>query len=130
MKPLTGTLPSIPTSDSTPVKDPWTPLRQRLIRHARMEVHEPALAEDLAQKTLMSVLESPQAHRGEASLTTWATAILKNKFADWYRSPHQRRRVYNATDEDDGDPTEGLFNEQGSYLEPVPAWQQPEGREA
>jgi RNA polymerase sigma-70 factor (ECF subfamily) len=130
MKPLTDTLPSIPTTDSTPIKDPWTPLRQRLIRHARMVVHEPALAEDLAQETLMSVLESPQAHRGEASLTTWATAILKNKIADWYRSPHQRRRVYNATDEDEGDPTEGLFNEQGSYLEPVPAWQQPEGREA
>lgn len=122
--------PPITSNDAANLKDTWSPLRQRLVRHARMVVHEPALAEDLAQETLMSVLESPQAHRGDASLTTWATAILKNKIADWYRSPHQRRRVYNAADNDEPDPTEGLFNEQGSYLEPVPAWQQPDGQEA
>ena len=132
MKTLPDLDPSSPATDSTSPEDPWTPLRRRLIRHARMVVHEPALAEDLAQETLVSVLESAQAHRGDASLATWATAILKNKIADWYRSPHQRRRVYHANDEaeTEGDPTEGLFSEQGSYLEPVPAWQQPEGREA
>ncbi|PKO68762.1 MAG: RNA polymerase subunit sigma [Betaproteobacteria bacterium HGW-Betaproteobacteria-16] len=122
--------PTVDAIDPANLNDPWTPLRQRLVRHARMVVHEPALAEDLAQETLISVLESPQAHRGEASLTTWATAILKNKIADWYRSPHQRRRVHNAADDDETDPTEGLFNEQGSYLEAVPVWQQPDGREA
>ncbi len=130
MKTLPDAPRSISPAEPASPKDPWTPLRQRLIRHARMVVHEPALAEDLAQETLMSILESPQAHRGEASLTTWATAILKNKIADWYRSPHQRRRVHNTTDEDEGDPTEGLFNEQGRYLEPVPVWQQPENRES
>ena len=130
MDTATGLHASQPSTPSTPPGDPWTPLRLRLVRHARLLVHEPALAEDLAQETLMSVFESPQAHRGDASLTTWATAILKNKIADWYRSPHQRRRVYNASDEEDADPTERQFNEQGSYLEPVPAWQQPEGREA
>lgn len=132
MKPQLDTRPSIPSADPAHPEDPWIPLRRRLIRHARLVVHEPALAEDLAQETLMSMLESPQAHRGEASLTTWATAILKNKIADWYRSPHQRRRVYIAAndDEDEAAFTKGLFNEQGSYLEPVPAWQQPEGREA
>lgn len=132
MKPPPDTLPAIPPTGPTRPEDLWVPLRRRLIRHARLVVHEPALAEDLAQETLMSVLENPQAHRGEASLTTWATAILKNKIADWYRSPHQRRRVHNAANDDEAEAaaTEGLFNEQGSYLEPVPAWQQPEGREA
>jgi RNA polymerase sigma-70 factor (ECF subfamily) len=95
-----------------------------------MVVHEPALAEDLAQETLVSVLENSELHRGEASITTWAIAILKNKIADWYRSPHQRRRVYISGDDDGADSTEGLFDEQGSYLEPVPVWEQPDGREA
>lgn len=117
-------------SHTPPTEALWAALRQRLIRHARMVVHEPALAEDLAQATLVSVLEDPGSRRGEASLTTWATAILKHKIADWYRSPHQRRRKYNASDEDDVNPTDGLFDEQGSYLEPVPVWQQPDGREA
>jgi RNA polymerase sigma-70 factor (ECF subfamily) len=130
MKTFTETSASSTTAHSTDPEDPWIPLRKRLVRHARMVVHEPALAEDLAQETLVSVLESPESHRGEASITTWATAILKNKIADWYRSPDQRRRKYNASDEDDLDPTDGLFDEQGSYLEPVPVWQQPDSREA
>ncbi len=130
MKSFTDTNASKSAADSMTLGDPWVTLRQRLIRHARMVVHEPALAEDLAQETLMSILESQESHRGEASITTWATAILKNKIADWYRSPHQRRRVYITSDDDEADPAERLFDEQGSYLEPVPVWQQPDGREA
>lgn len=109
----------------------WTRLRQRLLRHARMMVFEPALAEDLVQESLMAVLEQPNAHRGEASLLTWAVAILKNKIADWYRSPHQRRRAWVDTDEieTESDPTDGLYDAQGSYKEAVPSWQQPEKQE-
>jgi RNA polymerase sigma-70 factor (ECF subfamily) len=112
--------------------DPWGPLRKRLLRHARMVVHEAALAEDLVQETLMAIFENPQAHKGQAALTTWATAILKNKVADWYRSPHQRRRVHTKEEESGStdDPAESLYNAQGMRLEPVPVWEQPENREA
>lgn len=111
--------------------EPWVRLRQRLLRHARMMVFEPALAEDLVQESLVAVLEKREAHRGEASLMTWAVAILKHKIADWYRSPHQRRRAWLDADENDvdSDPTEGLYDEQGSYKEAVPSWQQPEKQE-
>lgn len=107
-------------------------MRQRLLRHARMLVHEPALAEDLVQETLMAILERPDAHNGQASLTTWATAILKNKIADWYRSPHQRRRVQvnDEAQESGDDPADAIYDAQGSYREAVPAWQQPDGQEA
>lgn len=113
-------------------EDPWARVRQRLLRHARMMVHEPALAEDLVQESLVAMLERPGAHNGQASLTTWATAILKNKIADWYRSPHQRRRVQvNDEAQDPGDdPADAIYDAQGDYRETVPAWQQPEGREA
>ena len=112
--------------------DPWGPLRQRLLRQARVVVHETALAEDLVQETLMAIFENPQAHKGQAALTTWAIAILKNKVADWYRSPHQRRRVH-VKDEDaetSDDPADALYNAQGMRTEPVPTWEQPESREA
>jgi len=110
----------------------WVQLRQRLLRYARMMVFEPALAEDLVQESLMAVFEQPSAHRGEASLMTWAVAILKNKIADWYRSPHQRRRVWvdAAEMETERDPTEGLYDAQGSYKEAVPSWHQPERQES
>ncbi len=80
----------------------------------------------------MAIFENPQAHKGQAALTTWATAILKNKVADWYRSPHQRRRVHvkNDGNETADDHTESLYNAQGMRTEPVPVWEQPESREA
>lgn len=128
-EPVNASLP--PTAEPT-LQDHWTKLRQRLLRHARMAVYEGALAEDLVQESLVAVLERPDAHRGQASLTTWATAILKNKIADWYRSPHQRRRVRIDIDNDESADEAGddLYDAQGSYREPVPAWQQPEGQEA
>lgn len=132
MKPQHDPLTAQALNESATAQDPWFILRKRLIRHARMVVHEPAQAEDLAQETLVSMLEQPQAHRGDASLQTWAIAILKHKVADWYRSPHQQRRVYNTPDNGDNspDPIDGLYDQAGAYLEPVPAWQQPESREA
>ncbi len=110
----------------------WQQLRQRMLRHALMMVFEPALAEDLVQESLVAVLEKPDAHRGESTLITWCIAILKHKIADWYRSPHQQRRVWTETEEGDpaNDSGDDLYDEQGSYKETVPCWQQPEKREA
>lgn len=102
-------------------------LRQRLLRHARFALHDDGLAEDLVQDTLIAVIEQHGTRRGDASLLTWATAILKNKVADWYRSPGRRRMVYVGHD-DEGDDTaiDALYTAAGSYADPVPAWQQPE----
>ena len=68
-------------------------LRVRLVRHARYALHDDGLAEDLVQDTLMVVVEQHATRRGDSSLLTWATAILKHKVADWYRSPTRRRMV-------------------------------------
>lgn len=106
-------------------------LRQKLIRHARFVLNDPALAEDLVQDTLLVVMQEHGSRRGESSLTTWATAILKNRIADWYRSPARRRQVQliGDGDDDDADPLDALFDAKGAYAEPVPAWQQPENHE-
>lgn len=104
-------------------------LRARLLRHARFAVHDDSLAEDLVQDTLIAVFEQHTKRRGDASLATWATAILKNKVADWYRSPTRRRVVqFNADDGKLDDAIDALYDADGSYAEPVPAWQQPENR--
>jgi RNA polymerase sigma-70 factor (ECF subfamily) len=105
-------------------------LRQRLLRHAQYAVSDSGAAEDLVQDTLIAVVEQGDRHRGEATLLTWSIAILKNKVADWYRAPAQRRRVRLAQeDESLGDALEGLFKPGGEYADPVPDWQQPENRE-
>lgn len=105
-------------------------LRQRLLRHARYAVHDHSLAEDLVQDTLIAVVEKHATRRGDASLVTWATAILKNKVADWYRSPSRKRMVQLDTDDDQMEPGgQALYDANGAYVDPVPAWQQPENRE-
>jgi RNA polymerase sigma-70 factor (ECF subfamily) len=79
------------------------------------------------QDTLIVVMEQHERRRGDASLITWATAILKNRVADWYRSPTQRRMVQlSADDERLGDDMDALYAEDGGYRDPVPAWQQPD----
>ena len=101
-------------------------LRTRLLRHARFALPDEGLAEDLVQDTLIVVVEQHATRRGDSALTTWAIAILKNKVADWYRSPARNRVVYvNADDEAGDDAIDALYSADGAYVEQVPAWQQP-----
>lgn len=102
-------------------------LRARLLRHAKFAVHDDGLAEDLVQDTLIAVVEHHTKRRGDASLQTWAIAILKNKVADWYRSPTRRRMVQlSAEDEKLNDAIDALYDAEGAHVEPIPAWQQPD----
>lgn len=105
-------------------------LRQRLMRHARFTLRDDGTAEDIVQETLLTVFQQHASRRGDSTLTTWATAILKHKIADWYRSPERRRMV--PLDRDDSSLQDGidmLYDESGSYSDPVPVWQQPENKE-
>jgi RNA polymerase sigma-70 factor (ECF subfamily) len=118
-----------PAGDTTILESQLPGLRVRLLRHARFAVSDDSLAEDLVQDTLIAVFEQHSKRRGDASLVTWATAILKNKVADWYRSPTRKRMVQFKMDDDKlGDAIDALYDPDGSYAEPVPAWQQPENR--
>ena len=110
----------------------WVKLRRRLMRYARMVVREPALAEDLAQQSLVALLEHPLAQHGESSLTTWATAILKHKISDWYRSPYQHRRVLEGPTESEFAGSAGCDNCDAPCIyknnQATPECMQPEGK--
>lgn len=105
-------------------------LRLRLLRHARTAMHDRALSEDLVQDTLVAVVQQHASRRGDATLVTWATAILKHKIADWYRSPNYRRMVQLTPE--DGDlyaAIDALYNDDGAYVEKIAPWQDPAHRE-
>jgi RNA polymerase sigma-70 factor (ECF subfamily) len=111
------------------LNDQLPALRQRLLRHARMVMHDIGSAEDLVQDTLLAVFEREAQRRGDASLTTWATSILKNKIADWYRAPARRRMVQLPDDDAQlGDGIDALYDAEGAYTDPVSPWQQPENQ--
>ena len=121
--------PTPAPGDSAALEAQLPQLRQRLLRHARFAVHDDSLAEDLVQDTLIAVMEQHSRRRGESSLVTWSVAILKNKVADWYRSPVRRRMVQFKSDDDSiGEAIDALYDADGAYADPVPAWQQPDNR--
>jgi RNA polymerase sigma-70 factor, ECF subfamily len=124
-----GDTPATDVGQASDLASQLPQLRQRLLRQARFAVYDAALAEDLVQDTLLAVFEQASSHQGQASLTTWATAILKNKVADWYRSPNRKRFVQQADEPEDTELSDGLdalYDATGHYVEAVPKWQQPE----
>lgn len=124
-----GPPPMPPRGDAADLEAQLPQLRQRLLRHARFAVHDDSLAEDLVQDTLIAVVEQHARRRGDSSLVTWSVAILKNKVADWYRSPTRRRMVqFKADDDAIGNAIDALYDADGAYADPVPAWQQPDNR--
>lgn len=118
--------PEPPKGDGS-IESQLASLRHRLLRHARFAIWDDGLAEDLVQDTLIAVVEHHSQRRGDATLITWAMAILKNKVADLYRSADRRRIVYmDMADATTDEAIEALYTAAGSYANPVPVWQQPD----
>ena len=88
-------------------------------------------ADDVVQDTLLAALEGKANFRGDSSLRTWLTGILKHKVTD-----HQRRQVRDpvriggiAPADLDGDfdgAAEGYFTANGEWVTPPSAWPRPE----
>jgi RNA polymerase sigma-70 factor (ECF subfamily) len=56
--------------------------RTYLLRIARIELRDEAMAEDLVSDTLTQAFERRAQFRGTSSLRTWLTSILKNRIID------------------------------------------------
>ena len=90
--------------------------RGYLLRVARLQLRDEALAEDVVQETLLAALPG-SGFSGKSSLKTWLTGILKHKIVDAIRRkqrepvPARRRR----DDELDIEDFDALFNERGAW---------------
>jgi RNA polymerase sigma-70 factor (ECF subfamily) len=56
-----------------------------LFSYARTRVNDVEYAKDLVQETFLSALSKIESFKGNSSIRTWLTAILKNKIIDGYR---------------------------------------------
>ena len=110
--------------------------RAYLLRVARLQLRDEALAEDVVQETLVAAL-SGSGFSGRSSLKTWLTGILKHKIVDAIRRK-QREPIAASTlgsldDELDIEDFDALFDATGHWS-PKPAdWGDPaatlEGRQ-
>ena len=74
--------------------------RAVLTKYAMRAVSDPDLAQDLVQDTFVAALASG-GFRGESSLRTWLTGILKHKITDAYRERSRAMLSLDATPDDE-----------------------------
>ena len=64
-----------------------------------LKVHDPAIAEDLVQETLMKAIKSFGKFRGESSLRTWLATILRNEIFGHFRVVAKESKLQSALKE-------------------------------
>jgi len=101
--------------------------RGYLLRVARLQLRDPALAEDVVQDTLAAALAAQDGFTGKSSVKTWLTGILKHKIVDAIRRKQREPVAVSTLDEEaDLEDFEGLFKESGAWSTPPADWGDPE----
>ena len=89
--------------------------RDYLYAYALRRMGDSGLAEDLVQDTFVAALGAARGFRGDSSVRTWLTGILKRRIADVYRAPERGVESLDANAEEapeipapDADPALGF----------------------
>jgi RNA polymerase sigma-70 factor, ECF subfamily len=89
--------------------------RAYLMKIARMELRDEHQAEDCVSDALTQAYERRAGFRGDSSLRTWLTTILKNRIIDLLRKQWREQPLDSATSSDqEFDP---LFDETGHWAQ-------------
>jgi RNA polymerase sigma-70 factor (TIGR02943 family) len=100
-------------------------LRPALLKYARLQLRNPAWAEDAVSETLLAAIEKPQSFAGASQLKTWLIGILKHKLIDQIRRNSRELSTTASTDEGE-DLDDLLFAADGHWREPQHDWGNPE----
>ena len=98
--------------------------RPQLLRFARLQLRNEAVAEDVVQDALLAAMEGASGFSGTSALKTWAFSILRNKIIDEIR--RRARESSQPFDEETGESDlEGLFSPDGHWAEMPSRWGDP-----
>jgi RNA polymerase sigma-70 factor (ECF subfamily) len=105
------------------------PHRGYLLRVARLQLRDEALAEDVVQDTLLAALAG-SGFSGKSSLRTWLTGILKHKIVDAIRKKRREPTTASAfgdiESEMDIEDLDAMFDERGGWNAKPADWGDPE----
>jgi len=103
--------------------------RGYLLRVARLQLRDEALAEDVVQETLTAALAG-SGFSGKSRLKTWLTGILKHKIVDAIRRKQREPAAvasFGGLDAElDVEDFDALFNSKGEWDAPPADWGDPE----
>lgn len=100
--------------------------RAYLLRYARLQLRNPAQAEDVVQETLLAALEGVTRFSGQSSLRTWLTGILKHKIVDQLRRGAREQPLNEDPDRSEAEAVDALFAGDGHWREFPADWGSPE----
>ena len=89
--------------------------RAYLLKIARIELRDEALAEDLVSDALTQAFERREQFRGTSSLRTWLTSILKNRIIDVLRKQWREQPLEIESNDDQS--IERIFDGSGHYID-------------
>lgn len=123
-------MPSPPSSPSPAHADELVALRPDMLRFARLQLRDAAMAEDAVQEAIEAALRQQDSFAGRSTLKTWVFSILRHKIVDHLRATRRTLPMSSLVDEGENwqERLEQLFNEQGRWREderPAP-WPTPE----
>ncbi len=104
----------------SPSADEIEESRAYLMRYARLQLRNPAWAEDAVAETLLAALQKPDAFAGRSNRKTWLIGILRNKIIDQIRL--HARECAPSTDEDAIDIEDEVFAANGHFSERAADW--------
>ncbi len=92
------------SQDSSPLMEDafLVALRRDLLKFARLQLRNDALAEDMVQEALAAALAGERCFAGRAALKTWIFAILRNKIVDHFRASGRGTNVSALSPEEAG----------------------------
>ncbi len=111
-----------------PAIDPVTWLEEHgdaLYAYALLRVREPSTAEDLVQETLVAALNAIGSFKGQSSVRTWLTGIMKHKVIDHLRKS-MREQPLDDQIENDQQNFDAWFDETGKWAHRPGDWESPE----
>ncbi|MAX32758.1 MAG: RNA polymerase subunit sigma [Halomonadaceae bacterium] len=90
-------------------------VRPRLVSFARLQLREPALAEDTVQEALATAIEKDDDFAGRSSYETWVFGILKYKILDALRAQSRQGKWQPFVDDGDDEAIDRQFQQSGHW---------------
>ena len=90
-------------------------LHQPLMRFAKMQLRNDAMAEDVVSETMLAILEKPDNFEGRSTLRTYATGILKFKIIDLLRKRGREVHIEPLDEQSMDDALDALFAKDGHW---------------